>query len=390
MQKRCLLIILDGLGVGELPDADKFGDKGTNTLRSIYNAKEPVIPNLISLGLGNIIDFKNVIIDRECIGCYGTMEEKSNGKDSTIGHWEISGIISSEPLPVYPNGFDEGIIGDFLKLTGFKGILGNKTASGTSIIEELGEEHCKTGKPIVYTSADSVFQIAAHEDIIPLETLYKACTLAREKILIGRNALARVIARPFKGEKGNFYRTTNRRDFSLKPPGRTFIDILQKHSVNTIGIGKIDDLFAGQGLNEKIHTKSNAEGIETILSTLKEKKTGLIFVNLVDFDMLYGHRNDAIGFGEALEYFDKKLPDIFMNLADNDLMILTADHGNDPGDISTDHTREYVPVLTFSKNGKKGISLGRRESFCDIAKTILDYFEIESDLNGVSFKSQVI
>jgi phosphopentomutase len=389
MQKRCLLIILDGLGVGELPDAEKFGDKGANTLGSIYNSRKPLIPNLISLGLGNIINLNNVINREECIGCYGKMAEKSNGKDSTIGHWEIAGIISDDPFPVYPDGFNDVIIGKFLNLTGFAGILGNKTASGTAIIEELGIEHYETGKPIVYTSADSVFQIAAHEDIIPLDVLYKACTIAREKVLVGKDAVARVIARPFKGEKGKFYRTANRRDFSLKPPKDTFLDILGNNAVNTIGIGKIDDLFAGQGLNIKIHTKSNAEGIEQILEALKKYDSGLIFINLVDFDMLYGHRNDANGFSEALEYFDKKLTDIFSNLADNDLMIITADHGNDPGDISTDHTREYVPVLAYSKTAKKRVNLGIRKSFKDIAETILDFFEVESGFKGDSFKKMM-
>jgi phosphopentomutase len=318
------------------------------------------------------------------------MSEKSNGKDSTTGHWEIGGLIQEQPFPVYPNGFSNEIIKKFLDLTGYEKILGNFPASGTEIIKNLGKEHLQTGYPIVYTSADSVFQIAAHEDIIPIEILYDLCKIARDKVLIGKDAVARVIARPFIGEEGKFIRTTNRRDFSLKPPDKTMIDYIQGSGLNTIGVGKIDDLFAGQGLNVKIHTKSNKNGIEETIRLIKENNEGFIFVNLVDFDMLYGHRNDAKGFADALEYFDEKLIQILELLNNDDLLLITADHGNDPSDISTDHTREYVPILGYCKSGRKNVNLGIRDGFSDVAKTILDFHNVEGKICGNSFLNSIL
>lgn len=324
-KKKCVLIILDGLGIGELPDAEKYGDQGTNTLKNISRAKNLAVSNLLSLGLGNISEMENVLYNDDIIGCYGRMCELSAGKDSTTGHWEIAGLITDNPFPLFPNGFNSKIIERFLNLTGLNGILGNKAASGTQIIEELGHEHIKTHYPIVYTSADSVFQVAAHEEVIPIKKLYEICKIAREKILTDDFAVARVIARPFIGKPGSFIRTANRKDFSLKPPGKTMLNYLQESEVNTIGIGKIDDLFAGFGLNEKVHTKSNIEGINEILKFNKERAEGFIFINLVDFDMLYGHRNDALGYAEALEYFDEKLKLLIDDLQDDDLLLLTSD-----------------------------------------------------------------
>jgi phosphopentomutase len=333
---------------------------------------------------------ENVIYKEDAIGCFGKMLERSNGKDSTTGHWEIAGLIQEKPFPVYPNGFNQEIIDTFLKLTGCKGILGNKTASGTEIIKELGQEHVLSGYPIIYTSADSVFQIAVHEGVIPIDRLYEICRIARDEIFIGKDAVARVIARPFIGEAGSFTRTTNRRDFSLKPPANTMIDYLQKSGINTIGVGKIDDLFAGQGLNVKIHTKSNKEGINETIKLIMDNEEGFIFVNLVDFDMLYGHRNDAVGFANALEYFDTRLTEILNSLNENDLLMLTADHGNDPSDVSTDHTREYVPILTYCRAGKQNVNIGLRNGFSDVSGTLLDFHGISSDLSGKSFLNLIL
>jgi len=347
-------------------------------------AKKLNIPNLLSLGLGNVSLLENVLFNGVVIGSYGKMEEKSAGKDSTTGHWEIAGLILDKPFPVF-HSFPDTIINSFIEKTGINGILGNYPASGTEIINKLGVEHYKTKMPIIYTSADSVFQVAASEEVFGLNNLYHLCEVARNEILVGEYAVARVIARPFIKEGNSYIRTANRRDFSLKPFNRTMLNYMQDFGIKTYGIGKIDDLFAGYGLDIKLHTKSNSEGIDITINLIKDIKSGFIFVNLVDFDMLYGHRNDALGFAEALEYFDYKLSEIISSLDEKDLLIITADHGNDPADISTDHTREYVPLLVYSKEHKNPKNLGVRSSFCDIAKTVLEYYNIENSLFGKSF-----
>jgi len=381
---KCIVLVLDGLGVGELPDASLYNDKGSNTMYKISCAKKLNIPNLLSLGLGNVSLLENVLFNGVVIGSYGKMEEKSAGKDSTTGHWEIAGLILDKPFPVF-HSFPDTIINSFIEKTGINGILGNYPASGTEIINKLGDEHYKTKMPIIYTSADSVFQVAASEEVFGLNNLYHLCEVARNEILVGEYAVARVIARPFIKEGNSYVRTANRRDFSLKPFNRTMLNYIQDSGIKTYGIGKIDDLFAGYGLDIKLHTKSNSEGIETTINLIKDIKSGFIFVNLVDFDMLYGHRNDALGFAEALEYFDSKLIEIISSLDEKDLLIITADHGNDPADISTDHTREYVPLLVYSKEYNNPKNLGVRSSFCDVAKTVLEYYNIENSLFGESF-----
>ncbi|HEY9187925.1 MAG TPA: phosphopentomutase [Ignavibacteria bacterium] len=381
---KCIVLVLDGLGVGELPDASLYNDKGSNTMYKISCAKKLNIPNLLSLGLRNVSLLENVLFNGVVIGSYGKMEEKSAGKDSTTGHWEIAGLILDKPFPVF-HSFPDTIINSFIEKTGINGILGNYPASGTEIINKLGDEHYKTKMPIIYTSADSVFQVAASEEVFGLNNLYHLCEVARNEILVGEYAVARVIARPFIKEGNSYVRTANRRDFSLKPFNRTMLNYLQDFGIKTYGIGKIDDLFAGYGLDIKLHTKSNSEGIDTTINLIKDIKSGFIFVNLVDFDMLYGHRNDALGFAEALEYFDYKLSEIISSLGEKDLLIITADHGNDPADISTDHTREYVPLLVYSKEHKNPKNLGVRTSFCDVAKTVLEYYNIENSLFGESF-----
>lgn len=381
---KCIVLVLDGLGVGELPDASLYNDKGSNTMYKISCSKKLNIPNLLSLGLGNVTLLENVLFNGVVIGSYGKMEEKSAGKDSTTGHWEIAGLILDKPFPVF-HSFPDTIINSFIEKTGINGILGNYPASGTEIINKLGDEHYKTKMPIIYTSADSVFQVAASEEVFGLNNLYHLCEVARNEILVGEYAVARVIARPFIKEGNSYVRTANRRDFSLKPFNRTMLNYMQDFGIKTYGIGKIDDLFAGYGLDITLHTKSNSEGIETTINLIKDIKSGFIFVNLVDFDMLYGHRNDALGFAEALEYFDYKLSEIISSLDEKDLLIITADHGNDPADISTDHTREYVPLLVYSKEYNNPKNLGVRSSFCDVAKTVLEYYNIENSLFGESF-----
>ncbi len=389
---KIICIVLDGVGIGEAPDASVYGDTGTNTLCNTAKVVGGIkLPSMALLGLGNIAPIEGVASTPKASGCYGKMREVSKGKDSTTGHWEISGIILEKDFPYYPNGFPDSVVSKFCALTGFKKILGNKAASGTEIIAELGEEHERTKCPIVYTSADSVFQIAANEDVIPLERLYEICNIARYDVMINEHAVGRVIARPFIGTKGNYKRTTSRRDFSLFPPGTTMLDVMYDNNIPTIAIGKIDDLFAGKSLKEKIHTKSNAEGIEETIEWAKKTPNGFIFTNLVDFDALYGHRQDPKGMQHALEYFDQQLPRILSTLKENDLLILTADHGNDPTDNSTDHSREYVPLVTYSPNGKKGINVGVRETFADLGKTIVDYFGLDTDeIKGNSFLRSIV
>lgn len=389
---KAVCIVLDGVGVGAAPDASHYHDEGTNTLANTASVMKGLnLPHMEELGLGNITEISGVKKIIPAKGNFGKMQEVSKGKDSTTGHWEFSGIILEKDFPYYPNGFPDDVVQKFCALTGCGGVLGNKAASGTAIVDELGEEHAATKFPIIYTSADSVFQIAANEDVIPLERLYDLCLTARNSVMIGEHAVGRVIARPFIGTKGNYKRTSNRRDFSLFPPGTTMLDILHHNGIPTVAIGKIDDLFAGKGLSEKIHTKSNSEGIEEIIAWGKKTSVGLIFTNLVDFDALYGHRQDPAGMKAALEYFDQQLPRIMDTLNENDLLIITADHGNDPTDSSTDHSREYVPLIVYSPGGKSNVDLGIRSSFADLGKTIVRYFGFEGDeLKGISFLDQVM
>ncbi|MDI6803804.1 MAG: phosphopentomutase [Bacteroidota bacterium] len=394
MHKKVILVILDGVGVGELPDANLYKDEGSNTLANLSdNVASLNLPNLQKFGLGNIIPIKFVPPSEQPNASFGKMAAKSKGKDSTTGHWELLGVITEKEFLTYPNGFPDDLLEKFLSATNSKGYLGNKAASGTDIINDLGEEHQRTGFPIIYTSADSVFQIAAHEQTIPLERLYEICEISRTQVCIGKHLVGRIIARPFAGDPGNYKRTGNRRDFSVAPHGDTLLDILKNKNIPTIGIGKIDDLFAGRGLSEIIHTKSNAEGVRSIIEQSKKNKSGLIIANLVDFDQLYGHRNDPLGFANALEEFDLALPKIAETLSDGEWLILTADHGNDPITPSTDHSREYVPILCYSPDDKVGINLGIRESFADLAKTIGEIFELDDSslqISGTSFYHSLI
>lgn len=383
-----IVIILDGVGVGELPDADLYGDKGSNTLGNIGKSLGQInLPNLQKLGLGNIITINGVEPAAKPMASYGKMAEVSKGKDSTTGHWEISGLKVDSNFNYFPNGFPDEIINKFIELTGVKGVLGNKAASGTEIINELGDEHLKTGYPIVYTSADSVFQIAAHEQHFGLENLYRICEITRNQILIPPLVVGRVIARPFVGENGNYTRTTNRKDYSLDPPSRTILDYLQQNGINTIAIGKINDLFNHRGINVSEHTKSNAEGMKTLLEYVSMVSSSFLFVNLVDFDVYYGHRNDPKGFYGALKEFDNFVPSLINKLGENDRLIITADHGNDPTTPSTDHSREYVPLLYYGKN-KRANNLGTRNTFADVGKTTAEYFKVNTDLFGESFLNQ--
>lgn len=380
--KRIFLIVLDSFGIGELEDAGKYGDSGTNTLLSVSSSSFFAMPNMKKLGLFNIDGVDYLEDELQPSGAYARMKEASAGKDTTIGHWEIAGMISEKPLPTYPNGFPEEVIEALEKATQ-RGILCNLPYSGTKVIEDYGEEHMKTGKLIVYTSADSVLQIAAHEDIVPVEQLYEYCKMAR-KILVGEHGVGRVIARPFIGTKGAFERTSRRHDYSLVPPKDTVLDVLKAQGKDVIAIGKINDIFAGKGITEYTYTGSNAEGIEKTLAYLSKDFDGLCFVNLVDYDMLYGHRRDIDGYAKALKYFDDKLPEILCKLRDDDVLMITADHGCDPGySKTTDHTREYTPLLIYGKNIEAG-NLGTKDSFADIAATIQEYFGIPVKTDGKS------
>ena len=380
--KRIFLIVLDSFGIGEMEDAATYGDVGANTLGSVSKSPYFKLENLGSLGLFNM---DGVTVGKKVESPMATiarMKEASKGKDTTIGHWEISGIYSGSPLPTYPNGFPEEVLQKFTELTG-RGVICNLPYSGTDVIRDYGEEHVKTGKLIVYTSADSVFQIAAHEEVVPLETLYEYCKQARE-MLQGEHGVGRVIARPFTGTSGHFSRTTNRHDYSLLPPAKTMLDYLEEKGKDVIAVGKIKDIFVGQGITEYTYTKGNEEGIEKTLDYLEKDFEGLCFINLVDFDMLYGHRNDVDGYAKALTYFDEKLPQILAKLREEDLLMITADHGCDPGFVlSTDHSREHTPFLMYGKQIEP-VNLGTRDTFSDIAKTVLDYFEIENIIQAKS------
>lgn len=383
---RAIIIVLDGVGIGELPDAGAFGDQGSNTLGNLARAVGGLrLPNLEKLGLGNIAPIQGVASQHKPLANFGKMAEKAPGKDSTSGHWEIAGCILDFAFPTYPHGFPPEVLDPFREKIS-RDVLGNKPASGTEIIKELGEEHMRTGYPIVYTSADSVFQIAAHERVIPLPELYEMCQIARE-ILTGKHAVSRVIARPFIGDNSeNFQRTRARRDFSLKPPGKLLQNCAQENGLPTIGLGKIDDLYAGVGWQIKIHTTSNAEGMDVLLQQLKEHQTGLIMINLVDFDMLWGHRNNPEGFCRDLQNFDRRLHEFINQLGKGDLLVITADHGNDPTTPSTDHSREYVPILLYGPGLKQGVDVGIRETFADLGRTIAESLGLKDcDIAGNSF-----
>ena len=384
-------MVLDGVGIGELPDAHSYGDRGANTVGNIARRIGGLeLPHLQRLGLGRITQIKGMDSRVPVEGCFGRMAEQSKGKDSTTGHWEIAGIITEKAFPVYPQGFPPDLMQKFLSATGEKGFLGNKPASGTEIVKELGDEHVRTGFPIVYTSGDSVFQIACHEEVVSLARLYGMCKKTRDEVVVGEHSVGRVIARPFVGESGHYTRTTNRKDFAVEPPGKTVLDLLAEKEIETVGVGKIDDLFAGRGLKVKIHTHSNAEGIGTILEQASQMGNGFLMANLVDFDMIFGHRQDAEGFAKALREFDSSLPALLGCLKEGDMLILTADHGNDPTDQSTDHSREYVPLLCSAQGGKKGVDLGTRKTFADAGKTVADFFGVPNSLAGTSFLSMVM
>ena len=384
--KRVFLIVLDSFGIGEMTDSYLYGDEGSNTFYSCFKQEGFDVPNMKKLGLFNIdgIDFGEK--EAEPAGAYGRFCEMSKGKDTTIGHWEIAGIISDEPLPTYPDGFPEEVLAEFSEKTG-RGVLCNKPYSGTKVIEDYGKEHLETGKLIVYTSADSVFQIAAHESLVPPEKLWEYCRIAR-KILQGKHGVGRVIARPFEGEYPLFKRTANRHDFSLVPPRDTVIDTLTKNGLDVIPIGKIYDIFAGKGMEKANPTRSNAHGMELTDEAAEKDFCGLCFTNLVDFDMVYGHRNDAVGYAKALTEFDRWLGSFTEKLGEGDVLMITADHGCDPLTESTDHSREHTPLLVYGR-GIKPVNLGTRKTFADIGKTIEDLFSLSSDISGESFKNEI-
>ena len=386
MSKRVILIVMDSFGIGEEPDADKFGDVGANTLKSCTTSEYFKAENLKKLGLFNIDGVKELkYTDEEStpIGVYGRMQEASMGKDTTIGHWEIAGIISQSPLPTFPDGFPDELLDEFKKVTG-RGVLCNKPYSGTQVINDYGDEHVKTGDLIVYTSADSVFQIAAHEEVVPLETLYDYCHKARE-ILKGKYGVGRVIARPFIGENGQYTRTPHRHDYSLMPPEDTMLDNIISAGKKVYAIGKINDIFAGKGISEFEYTSGNPEGIEKTIQYIQEKDdAAIIFTNLVDYDMVYGHRRDINGYAKAVAFFDENLPQIMDAMKDDDVLMITADHGCDPGFTkTTDHTREYIPYLLYGKNITPK-NLGTHKTFADIGATVLDYLGVPSTIKGES------
>ncbi|MFD2371850.1 phosphopentomutase [Brevibacillus sp. GCM10020057] len=386
---RVFLIVMDSVGIGELPDAPRFHDEGAHTLGHIAERVEGFrLPNLEKLGLGNIAPLNNVPPAATPLAHYGKMQEISMGKDTTTGHWEIMGLHVSTPFNTYPDGFPASLIQEFEQRIGRK-VLGNKVASGTDILDELGEQHMKTGDVIVYTSADSVFQVAAHEDVVPLEELYRICQIARELTLRDEYAVTRVIARPFVGEPGNFTRTSNRHDYSVKPFAPTVMNRLQDAGLASIAIGKISDIYAEEGVTKAIRTKDNMDGVDQLLATMKETFTGLSFVNLVDFDAKFGHRRDPQGYGQALMEFDARIPELLSAMGDEDLLIITADHGNDPVHHGTDHTREYVPLLAYHKGIAAGTDLGIRETFADLGATIADNFGVQLPVIGKSFLSHL-
>ena len=385
--KRIFLMVLDSAGIGETPDAANYGDAGSNTFRALYKTGKLNVPNMRKLGLFNInsMEYAN-LAEEKPIGVFGRLQPMSSGKDTTIGHWEIAGVVSHEPLPTYPNGFPAEIIDEFTKRTGRK-VICNKPYSGTKVLEDYGNEHIETGALIVYTSADSVFQVAAHENVVPLNDLYKYCEIARE-MLQGEHGVGRIIARPFIGENGNFTRTINRHDYSLLPPSKTMCNLISESGKDCIGTGKISDIFAASGITSTQSIVNNADGMKKTTEQLSKDFSGLNFVNLVDFDMVYGHRNNVDGYTNAMNEFDTWLGSFLPSLNENDLLMITADHGCDPTTASTDHSREYVPLLVYGKNIKQGVNLGTRNSFSDISATILDILNIDKqDTMGKSFKN---
>lgn len=388
MNKRVFLIVLDSCGIGEEPDAAEYGDEGSNTLAACTTSSYFHMPNMQKLGLFNIDGVDCWPKESSPAGAFARLQEASKGKDTTIGHWEISGIYSPKPLPTYPEGFPEDVIREFEEKTGRR-VICNKPYSGTDVIRDYGKEHVETGALIVYTSADSVFQIAAHESVVPLEELYRYCKIARE-MLQGEHGVGRVIARPFIGEFPNFSRTSNRHDFSMEPPATTMLDQLSEKGFDVIAVGKINDIFVGKGITESIGTKNNADGIDRTLGYLQKDFNGLCFINLVDFDMLYGHRNDVDGYAKALAYFDEKVPELLAGLREDDLLMITADHGCDPATPSTDHSREYIPWVITGKQVKAGANLGTRPTFANIGATILEYFGIEPRITGESCLNEIV
>lgn len=380
--KRVVLVVLDSAGIGEMPDAARWGDEGSDTIGNVLAAEKPTLPNLQRLGLGNVRSLPNLPPHSKPIGAFGKAAIFSDGKDTTVGHWEMAGIITPIPFPTYPDGFPSRVLAPFEKAIGRR-VLGNKPASGTEIIKELGDEHVKTGKPIVYTSADSVFQIAAHEEIIPIEELYRICKIARE-LLDGPDRVGRVIARPFTGVSGSFQRTKNRKDFAIPPPQETLLDRLKQKQLSVIGIGKIASIFDYQGITENLKARDNSESMDQTVDILRSASPGLVFSNFVDFDMLWGHRNDPKGYARGLEEFDRRLPELIAALDSEDCLMISADHGCDPTTPSTDHSREYVPVLVFSKKLEGGVDLGTRASLADLGQTIAENFGISLPV-GKSF-----
>jgi len=389
--KRVILIVLDSVGVGELPDARDYGDEGSDTLGNIAaKLGSLTLPNMEQLGLGELVDLGHTPSSRkELKGSCGKMAEASKGKDSITGHWEIAGLVLDRPFPVYPNGFPEVLISEFERRIGTR-TLGNYPSSGTVIIEKLGEEHLRTGYPIVYTSQDSVFQIAMHEDVIPIERQYEICQIARD-MLVGEHCVGRVIARPFVGKPGNFKRTGRRHDFGIRPFRPTLLDRLKEDRQSVFAVGKIEDIFSGQGITQAFHIKDNMDGVDKILHCMKNiNDQGLIFSNLVDFDMLWGHRNDVDGYARGLMDFDCRLPEIISAIEPRDILVLTADHGCDPTTPSTDHSREYVPVLLYGGPVRAGVHIGVRKTFADLGQTVAEYLGIGPLENGVSFLGSIL
>ncbi len=384
---RITLLVLDGAGIGAMPDAPEWGDAGSDTFGHICESRQVQLPNLQGLGLGNIRPLAGVAKIEKPRGGYGKCALKSNGKDTTTGHWEMAGIILERAFPTYPNGFPQTIIDEFISKTGVPGILGNIPASGTEIIKELGAEHVKTAKPIVYTSGDSVFQIATHEKVVPLERLYEICVTARD-LLRGEHEVGRVIARPFLGEPGSFYRTENRHDYAVPPPRENLLPLLSEKGLDVVCIGKIASIYDSTGVTQDLTAKNNQQSIDQTIRALQEDSRGLIFSNLVDFDMLYGHRRDTEGYARALEHFDSRWPEIEAAMREGDLVIITADHGNDPTYRGTDHTREYAPLFVYGKRARPGVKLGTRDSLADIGNTIAENFGVKLNA-GKSFLSQL-
>jgi phosphopentomutase len=385
---RAIVIVLDSVGIGELPDAAAYGDEGSDTLGHIAQHTSLELTTLRALGLGRVAAIGDPPAPATPPAAVGRMAEASAGKDSVTGHWEMMGVVLDRPFPVFPHGFAPEVIAEFSRRTG-RGVLGNKAASGTGIIEELGVEHMRSGDLIVYTSADSVFQIAAHEEVIPVPELYRACEAAYK--LVGEGlGVGRVIARPFVGAPGHFRRTSNRRDYALPPAGETLLDLMTSSSHPVVAVGKIEDLFAGRGITRAIHTASDDEGIERVLGEMGRAGGGLIFANLVDFDTQYGHRNDIEGYAKNLERFDRRLPEILARLRDGDLLMITADHGNDPSTPSTDHSREYVPLLATGARVRHGIDLGTRRTFADLGQTLAELFDVGRLANGTSFLQEIV